>query len=84
MQQRYIIGAVYEKDAKTPKESAQHTIGRTGLISYLEINTPMWFEYDSEELKGKAMRTSYVEKFEETDGGIWVYTENSTYRFDVI
>ena len=84
MNQRYIIGAVYKKDAGTPKESAQHIIGRTGLIEFLEKDSPMWFEYDSEELKGQAMRTSFVEKFDENDNGIWIYTENSVYRFDTI
>ena len=86
MQQRYIIGAVYEKDAKTPKESAQHIIGRTGKLDldYLELDTPMWFEYDCEELKGKAMRTSWVKWIDKGEGSIWVHTENSVYRFNEI
>ncbi len=84
MNTRLQIGAVYEKDAQTPKESSKEVVGRTGTISFLEENTPMWFVYDSEELLGKAMRTSYVEKFHEDDGGLWIYTHNSVYRLDKI
>lgn len=84
MQQRYMIGAVYEKDAKTPKESAKYAIGRTGTIAHLQENTPMWFEYDTEELKGKAMRTSYVEWIDKGEGSIWVHTANSVYRLNEI
>jgi hypothetical protein len=84
MQERYKIGAVYEKDAKTPKESAQHVIGRTGILTLLQENAPMYLDYDTEELKGYCLRTSFVEMFEENDNGIWVYTENSVYRLDKI
>jgi hypothetical protein len=82
--EKYIIGAIYEKDATTAKESHQFRVGRTGTIELLIENCPMFFEYLDEELVGKCLRTSFVERFDEDDGGLWIYTENSTYRLDKI
>jgi hypothetical protein len=78
--EKYIIGAIYEKDATTPKESHQFRVGRTGTLALLEKGCSMWFVYD--EPKDKAMQTSIVQDINETDYGVWVYTENSVYRLD--
>jgi superfamily II DNA/RNA helicase len=80
--EKYIIGAIYEKDCTTPKESHQHRVGRTGTLALLEKGCSMWFVYD--EPKDKALQTSRVEKFNEDDNRVWVYTENSVYRLDKI
>jgi len=80
--EKYIIGAIYEKDCTTLKESHQFRVDRTGITLVLEKGYSMWFVYD--EPKDKAMRTSIVENIEESDNGLWVYTENSVYRLDRI
>jgi hypothetical protein len=84
MQQRYIISAIYEKDAKTPKESDQFRIGRTGTISFLCKGASMCFEYDSEDNIGTFLKTSWVEMFNETEEDMCVYTENSVYILEKI
>lgn len=84
---RLVIGAVFEKDTKTPKH--QEIIGRTGYIldDCIEIDTPFFFDYDDKnrpDLHGKCLRSSWVEKFEENDWGYWIWTHNSVYRLDKI
>jgi hypothetical protein len=80
--EKYIIGAIYEKDCTTSKESHQFRVGRTGIVLVLEKGCSMWFVYD--EPKDRVLQTSRVLDIDETDYGVWVYTENSVYRLDKI
>lgn len=82
MIQKYVIGAIYEKDGETPKESHQFRVGRTGKIDWLHKGQFMFFNYDFD--TSKSLKTSPVEDYAEDDNGIWVYTEDSIYRFDSI
>jgi hypothetical protein len=84
MVSKYIIGAIYEKDCKTPKMSHQYRLGRSGKMILLREGVPMWFQYEDEELDGGVLKTSNVERFEENDNGLWIYTMNTVYRLDTI
>lgn len=80
------IGAVYEKDGKTPKKSHAKLIGRCGTIfnNSSDIEQSLIFEYSNKKLLGTYLRTSRMERIDETDCGVWIYTRNTVYRFDNI
>lgn len=75
------IGAIYEKDGLTPKESHQYRVGRDGVIDNLNIGTPMLFRYADGH---GTLITSIINDIDEDCDGVWVYTENSVYRLDTI
>jgi len=75
----FTIGAIYEKDGKTPKESHQFRVGRTGKIGNLNDGTPMYFEYSDGH---GTLVTSNVIEIEEDKYGVIVTTENTVYRLD--
>jgi len=75
------IGAIYEKDKITLKESDQFRVGRTGTIENLNIGTPLYFKYTE---NSKMLMTSFVIDYQEDEYGISIETENSCYRFDYV
>lgn len=75
------IGAIYEKDKITLKESDQFRIGRVGRIENLNIGTPLYFKYTE---NSKMLVTSFVTDYQEDDYGVSIETENTYYRFDKV
>jgi hypothetical protein len=74
------VGEVYEKDAKTIKQSEFK--GLVGTLVHLRIGESAIIDDIDFGKKRGCFRTSKVESFEETDGGLWIYTKNNVYRLD--
>ena len=78
---KYKIGAIFENDAETPKVEYQYRVDRTGYITFLEENKPLLFTYEDGH---GTLTTSNVKTIDETDYGVWISTQNTVFRLDIV
>jgi hypothetical protein len=78
MRQKMKICEVLNKETNQRDEKYAYRIGRICYLpEYIIEDKPMSWIYEN----GAICTSSSVEKFDEDDGGVWVYTKNRVYDF---
>ncbi|MGL5328359.1 MAG: hypothetical protein ACRDD7_03750 [Peptostreptococcaceae bacterium] len=75
---KYIIGEVLDNDTQKRSKEWGYRVGRECYVVLAQVGYCLIVEYPD----GNIFRTSTVKKVEETDYGLWIETNNRTYRFD--
>lgn len=78
MRQKMKICEVLNKETNKRDEKYAYRIGRSCYLpEYIKEDEPICWLYEN----GSICSSSPVEKFDEDDGGVWVYTKHRVYDF---